>query len=92
MGPFSSEKSFRRWDGSKFSGAFLQSVYEVVAIGVAQNLDLFLGLGGKEAAKVIKKRSRDLWSDKVFQRYSGAGVRGTDRLANLLPMAKGFMA
>ena len=86
------EQSFRRWDGSKFSGQFLQSVYEVVATGVAQNLDLFRDLDEEVAARAIKKRSRDLWGDEVFKKYSGAGVRGTDRLANLLPMAKEFMA
>ncbi len=86
------EKSFRRWDGSKFSGQFLQSVYEVIATGVAQNIDSFLDLDDDEAAMVIKNHSRDLWDDEVFQKYSGAGVRGTDRLANLIPMAKEFMA
>ena len=86
------EKSFRRWDGSKFSGKFLHSIYEVVATGVAQNLDSFRDLDGKKASRMIKKRSRDLCEDEVFQKYSGAGVRGTDRLANLLPMAKEFMA
>ena len=86
------DKSFRRWDGSKFSGQFLQSVYEVVATGVAQNLDRFCALDDQEASRGIIKHSRDLWNNEIFQRYSGAGVRGTDRLANLLPMAKEFMA
>ena len=86
------EKSFRRWDGSRFAGKFLQSVYEVVATGVAQNLGRFLELVPEEASKVIEQRAKDLWNDEVFRRYSGAGVRGTSRLANLLPMAKDFMA
>ena len=86
------EQSFRRWDGSKFSGKFLQSVYEVVATGVAKNLERFRFLEDDKASRVIEQRSKELWSNEVFKRYSGAGVRGTDRLANLLPMAEEFMA
>ena len=86
------EQSFRRWDGSRFSGQFLQSVYEVVATGVAENLDQFRALGDELAAKAIEQRSKELWSNEIFNKYSGAGVRGTDRLANLLPIAKKFMA
>ena len=85
-------QAFRRWDGFRFSGKFLQSVYEVVATGVAKNLEQFRVLGDDEASTVIEQRSKELWSNDVFSRYSGAGVRGTDRLANLLPMAEQFMA
>ena len=84
--------AFRRWDGSKFTGGFLQSVFEVVATGVAMNLDSFSNMGDEEASEVIKQRSEDLWEDSVFTKYSGAGVTGTYRLTNLLPMAKDFMA
>lgn len=84
--------AFRRWNGSKFTGGFLQSVFEVVAKGVAMNLDRFNDMGDEKASEVIKQRSKSLWEDSMFKRYSGAGVRGTDRLANLLPMAKNFMA
>ena len=30
--------SFRRWNGTRFQGKFLLSVYEVIAFGVSQNL------------------------------------------------------
>ena len=85
------EDSFRRWDGNSFSGKFLHSVFEVVAIGIARNLDQHTDLDNEEMKKLIVQRSQELWSNETFKRYSGAGVRGTDRLANLLPMAKDFM-
>ena len=85
------DQSFRRWDGNRFSGKFLQSVFEVIASGVARNLDLYTTLDEANAKRLIEMRSKELWSNEVFSRYSGAGVRGTARLANLLPMAKDFM-
>lgn len=84
-------RAFRRWDGARFSGQFLQSVYEVVAIGVARNIEAYRGMEEAGAKNLIVRRSQELWGHQTFERYSGAGVRGTDRLANLLPMAKGFM-
>ena len=86
------EDSFRRWDGTSFSGKFLHSVFEVVASGIANNLDQYTALENGEVKRLIVKRSQELWSNEIFKKYSGAGVRGTDRLANLLPMAKDFMA
>lgn len=86
------EKAFRRWDGTSFTGKFLQSVFEVVATGVAENLQSYQSIGKAKANAFILQRSKELWSDSVFKRYSGAGVSGRYRLSNLLPMAKSFMA
>ena len=58
-------KSFRRWDGSRFTGKFLQSVYEVVATGVAQNIDRFHDLGSDAAAKRINQRSSRNFSTRT---------------------------
>ena len=85
-------RSFRRWNGDQFSGMFLQSVFEVIASGIARNINQFTDLEDDTAKRLIVERSKELWSNATFVKYSGAGVRGTDRLANLLPMAKDFMA
>lgn len=85
-------QAFRRWSGSKFAGKFLQSVFEVVATGVAKNLGAFGDMKKQDATRVIEQRSKDLWQDSVFKKYSGAGISGTYRLANLLPMAENFMS
>ena len=85
-------KSFRKWDGTKFTGPFLHSVYEVISTGVAKNIDRFLSLNGDAASDTIKEQSKALWKDEIFKRYSGGGVRGTTRFAKLLPMAEDFMA
>lgn len=83
-------KAFKRWDGTDFKGKFLMSVFEVVATGVSHNLSAIRSEA--DPAAFVTKRCQDLWQDTDFQRNSGAGVRGTQRLTNLLPMAKTFFA
>lgn len=80
------ENAFKRWDGARFTGKFLMSVYEVIALGVSTNIEQIEALGDG-AVPFVVQRARDLWGDEVFNANSGAGVRGTTRLARLLPMA-----
>lgn len=83
------DKAFKKWDGTQFSGKFLMSLFEVVATGTSRNLEAIEALGESEAKDFIMTRCKDLWSDDRFIRNSGAGIRGTTRLANLIPMAEG---
>lgn len=84
-------KAFKKWDGGNFSGKFLMSVFEVVSTGVSQNLSDIEGLGENRTAFIVE-RCKLLWDDEVFKNNNGAGVRGTTRLTNLLPMAEGFFS
>lgn len=86
------ENSFKRWDGktASFGGKFLMSLYETIAFGVSQNIDDYEKISRKCGIDTIQRKAKDLWCDKTFENNSGAGVRGTTRLAKLLPMAKGF--
>lgn len=86
MGP----EAFKRWDGAGFSGKFLMSVYEVVGPGVAANIDALESLNEHVADEFLRERARSIWSDNKFLRNSGAGVRGTTRLVNLLTMGKPY--
>jgi hypothetical protein len=83
-------KVFKRWNGNAFSGMFLMSMYEVVTIGVSRNLDAIEALGQVAAEEFIVGKCKGIWSEEIFQRNSGAGVRGTTRLTALLPMAEEF--
>jgi len=82
--------AFKRWDGNNFGGKFLMSLYETVAFGVSQNLDEIESKGKEDQKDFIVARAKALWDDPIFEKNSGAGVRGTTRLAKLLPLAKGF--
>ena len=82
--------AFKRWNGTDFGGKFLMSVFEVVALGVSRNIDAIDALGDGASREFVKERCRLLWLDATFAKNSGAGVRGTSRLSNLLPLAKDF--
>jgi len=85
------DKAFKRWDGTNFTGKFLMSVFEVLATGTAANLNEIQKMDPKQVADHILQRAKALWENEVFQANSGAGIRGTTRLARLLPMAEEFM-
>jgi hypothetical protein len=80
------ENAFKRWDGSRHSGAPLLSGFEAIAIGVAHNRAAIEALEATKRRAFIEERTRSIWSDGTFKSNSGMGVRGTTRLVNLLPL------
>jgi hypothetical protein len=86
-------KAFKRWDGQEFTGKFLMSVFEVIAVGLSRQIPtLTQQLAQPQLSSFVVDRAKALWADPVFQANSGAGVRGTQRLTNLLPLAQNFFA
>lgn len=81
------DKAFKRWNGRDFSGKFLMSVFEVMATGVSLNIDALGQMSSDTRRDFIVDVAKGLWSNPVFNRNSGAGVRGTTRLSWLLPLA-----
>lgn len=82
--------AFKRWDGNAFTGKFLMSVFEVVALGVSKNLVALEGLNQNVRNAFLVEKCQTLWVNPTFLQYSGGGVRGTTRLANLLPLGPGI--
>ena len=82
------ENAFRRWDGERHSGSFLISGFDAIAHGDASNLVSINSLNDPSAW--VREKARATWSEEVFQRHSGMGVRGTTRLTNLLPFGVEF--
>ena len=79
--------AFKRWNGQQFSGMFLMSVYEVMSTGVSHNIEELDKLSEIDRNNHILDVAKKLWENPVFNRNSGAGVRGTTRLSKLLPIA-----
>ena len=80
------ENAFKRWDGSRHSGASLLSGFEVIAVGVASNRAALAALDDVQRKRFIIERTHAIWSDQTFRGNSGMGVRGTTRLLNLIPL------
>ncbi|MEO9697227.1 MAG: DUF262 domain-containing protein [Hyphomicrobiales bacterium] len=83
--------SFQRWNGQAFTGKFLMSLFEVVATGVSKNLPALEGMAVLDRNAFLLAKAQNLPNDPTFSQNSGAGVRGTTRLSNLLPIAEDLM-
>ena len=81
------DAAFKKWNGSIFSGKFLMSVFEVISKGVLDNLPALQQMNDANRNEFIANAAKALWLNDIFKQNSGAGVRGTTRLAKLLPLA-----
>ncbi len=79
--------AFKRWNGQKFTGKFLMSLFEVISVGVAENIVALEKLTPQRRKNAIKRAAKNIWENEIFTENSGAGVRGTTRLSRLLPIA-----
>ena len=68
-------------------GKFLLSVFEVLATGVSKNINSLAAMDNDHRKIFIERKAKCLWNNRDFTENSGAGVRGTTRLAKLLPLA-----
>lgn len=80
------DSAFKRYSNKKdrHEGGFLVSMYEVVALGIAFNIDNNTLCAKSE----IAKKARSVWSDEKFTKWSGAGVTATRRLPKLIPYGR----
>ncbi|WP_437648311.1 DUF262 domain-containing protein [Sorangium sp. So ce362] len=83
---------FSRWDGARFTGASTLAAYEVATNGIAANLTTIDAMPDQTRSAFVIERLKNLWSNEKFLRYTGAGVKGTSRLAFLLPEAPNWFA
>ncbi|ELX5322249.1 DUF262 domain-containing protein [Salmonella enterica] len=85
------EKAFKKWDGQSFKGKFLISLFETITNGIQNNYDAIIALQPDTTRNdFITQKVKGLWDEVDFTNNSGAGVRGTTRLANLLPFASEY--
>jgi hypothetical protein len=84
------DNAFRKWDGVRHTGPFLISGFEAIAHGVASNIDAIESMEPTDRITWLIERVRSLWSETLFVRNSGMGVRGTTRLTYLLPFGPEF--
>lgn len=81
------DRAFKRWNGQNFTGKFLMSVFEVLATGISHNVAALSVMPEVERNQFLTQTAQTLWNNDAFTANSGAGVRGTTRLAKLLPIA-----
>ncbi|MEP4336658.1 MAG: DUF262 domain-containing protein, partial [Roseobacter sp.] len=86
------DSAFQRWNGASFTGKFLMSLFEVIATGTSKNLAALDAMQPKDRNELLIEKAKSLPEEPTFSQNSGAGVRGTTRLTNLLPIAENLMA
>jgi len=78
------DSSFKRYNinRSKFMGGFLLSQFEVVAYGVACNLNQ------NNSISELSRKVADIWSNPQYTEWSGSGITATRRLPRLIPFGR----
>jgi hypothetical protein len=80
------EDVFRKWEREKgkFIGAFSIASFEVIATGLAKNLEKFQDT--EESIEKLRQRIKSVSNDTVFTENAGSGKRASTRLPHFLPL------
>ncbi|MEO5329603.1 MAG: DUF262 domain-containing protein [Magnetococcus sp. THC-1_WYH] len=84
--------AFKKWDGTKFSGIFSISAFEVISMGVSYHLEDWSTLTPERQKNILTAKVKNIWNNETFTSNSGSGVRGSTRFNKLLPFAKEFFS
>jgi len=78
------DDSFKRYrsDQDRFLGGFLLSLYEVVALGIGYNYQNPIEIDQ------ISNRIKTIWSNPIYNQWSGAGMNAARRLPYLIPLGR----
>lgn len=80
-------RSFKKFDGEDFLGSFSIAAFESIAFGIFFNVDKWSNIDQSDLCEKLSDKIKLLWQHDTFILNSGAGVRGTTRITNLLPFA-----
>jgi Protein of unknown function DUF262 len=86
------KNTFKKHTEGHASGAFSIAAFESITYGLMHNIESYKLLPKDEACALVEGKVKDLWNNPTFTSNSGAGVRGTTRLINLLPHAREYFA
>lgn len=81
------ESAFRKFDGTKFKGRFLDSAFEPIAIGLGTNLDSY-DLENLSDLEVVRERIKALWAVPEFLQNVGSGSNAKVRIPRLVALGK----
>lgn len=75
------ESSFKKYDGEKFKGKFLESAYEAVTLGLGANVDSYSDT--ESDLKLLTEKVKQMWSESDFTNYSGSGSNARVRIPKM---------
>ncbi|WP_201580503.1 DUF262 domain-containing protein [Psychrobacter sp. Pi2-52] len=86
------EDSFRKYDGNRYKGPFLLSIYEVLALGVGYLFSKNPGLDKQLLKEKIIAVSQELSTEQDYIANSGSGYRANQRLPKLIPLGRQLLS
>lgn len=81
------DDAFKRHDGTKFKGKFLESAFEAVTIGLAENIEQY---DFPDDNNFLLNKVKELHSNETFIRYTGSGSNARTRIPKIIPFTKEF--
>ncbi len=82
---FTDDNSFRKYKPAeaKFSGGFLVSPFETIALGIGFNYRKL-----EQAQINIEELVKSIWSNETYNKYSGSGITAALRLPKIVPLGR----
>lgn len=59
------ENAFKKYDGVKFKGQVMLSSFEIIAVGIANNLDRIVNI--EDPVNFIKEKTKELYNDSEYE-------------------------
>lgn len=81
------EDAFKRYDGTKFKGKFLESAFEAVTIGLSENIEQY---DFPDDNDILLNKVKELHDDDTFKKYTGSGSNARTRIPKIVPFTKEF--
>ncbi|WP_312364727.1 DUF262 domain-containing protein [Sphingobacterium sp.] len=78
------DEVFKRYDGTKFKGKFLESAFEAISVGISHNYDSYSLPADNE---VLLAKIKELHTQVEFTRYTGSGSNARTRIPKIIPFA-----
>ena len=80
------ENAFKRFSVSKkrHEGGFLLSQFEVVALGLAQNVRNSTSIASTKISETVS----GIWSDKRYTEWASSGINASRRVPRLIPLGR----
>lgn len=82
------KNAFRRFDieKGKYVGAFLESIYDPVVVGIAFNISDYED--NQEDLMLLKDKIQSIWQEEIFIQNRKPGISANHRIPKLIPFAK----
>ena len=83
-----SDRVFKKFDGHNFKGKFLESSFEEIAIGIAENIDSYIQ--NNISHRILTEKIRSLYSEDFYKNNAGSGSNAKSRINKIVPAAIDF--